>query len=106
MKKEEKISKLVEELVNVASNPLNKKDATIILSSVTTEDGENVRNIIAATGNIVGCAAIIVLAMEKNEQLRTAFEVANGFYNMKNENSDSSSHFPHGLAALLGTIRK
>jgi len=106
MKKEEKISKLVEELVNVASNPENKKDATIILSAVTTEDGENVGDIIAATGNVVGFAAIIVRAMEENEQLRTAFEVANGFYNMKNGNSDSSSHFPHGLAALLGAIRK
>lgn len=101
MKKEETISKLVDVLLNVAGNSENQIDATIILSAVTTEDGENVGNIIAATGNVVGFAAIIVLAMEENEQLRTAFEVVNGYFNMKKGNSVSSP-FPLGLAALLG----
>lgn len=101
MKKEEKINKLAEELLNTATDTKSKTKATIILSTFDKEDGENTGVIIAASGTVVGLAATITMAMMKSEELKEAIMMAASVGGMMG----GDSPFPMGLAALLGGKR-
>lgn len=105
MKKEETITGMATELLNMVAEEKNKNNAMIILSVFDTEDDEKSGSITAACGTVTRMATILSFAMMKDEHLKEAVMMAADLNGIIGGESPSSS-FPRGLAALLGAMGK